>query len=153
MSVICVYYISVLSRYFKTRMGFPSPAEDHADLELDLHTHLVAHPAATFFWRYTGSEMERAGIHHGALLVVDRSLTARDGDVVVAFHLGEWLVRYLRHDEPESWLQNAPLDPHTTTTPIHDDTLIWGVVIHAINTLRVGSTRSDRYGDVSDGQG
>jgi len=130
-------------------MGFPSPAEDHSDKELNLHEYLVVRPAATFFWRYNGSEMERAGIKTGALLVVDRSLIPRDGDVVVARHMGQWVVRMLYKNQ----LGNAPLDEDVSILFATEETQIWGVVTHVVNTLRPGSTRSDRYGDVSDGIG
>ena len=59
--------------------GFPSPADDYAEGALDLNTHLISQPAATFFARARGDSMIGAGIHDGDLLVVDRSLTAEDG--------------------------------------------------------------------------
>ena len=130
-------------------MGFPSPAEDHADKDLSLDEYLIVRPAATFYWRFAGHDMERAGLINGALLVVDKSLDARQGDVVVARHLGAWLVRTLRGRH----LVNAPMDEEAVEIKILEDTIIWGVVTHSINTLRVGSVRSDRYGDLRDGQG
>ena len=130
-------------------MGFPSPAEDHADKDLSLDDYLIARPAATFYWRFAGHDMERAGLLSGALLIVDKSLTARNGDVVVARHLGEWLVRIVR----DRTLVNAPVDEELTVIDILAETTVWGVVTHAINTLRSGSVRPDRYGDLRDGQG
>lgn len=56
------------------KAGFPSPAEDYAEQHLDLNRHLIAHPAATFFLRVAGDSMKNAGIFHGDLLIVDRSL-------------------------------------------------------------------------------
>ena len=130
-------------------MGFPSPAEDHADKDLSLDEYLIVRPAATFYWRFAGHDMERAGLLNGALLIVDKSLTPRQGDVVVARHLGEWLVRVVqgRH------LVNAPMDEEVVAVEMLEETSIWGVITHVINTLRSGSVRSDRYGDLQDGQG
>ena len=61
------------------RAGFPSPADDHLDAEMDLHRHVVKRPAATFFVRAEGDSMLGDGIHHGDLLVVDRSLEPLPG--------------------------------------------------------------------------
>ena len=64
--------------------GFPSPADDYVDQRLDLNTHLVEHPAATFFTRVSGHSMRGAGIHDGDLLIVDRALEPQDGRIVIA---------------------------------------------------------------------
>lgn len=75
--------------------GFPSPAEPYMDSPLDLNRLLVKKPAATFFVRAAGDSMLGAGIHPGDILVVDRSLEAREGDVVVACVNGEFTVKHL----------------------------------------------------------
>jgi hypothetical protein len=62
--------------------GFPSPADDHLERPLDLNEELVRHPSATFFIRAKGESMRDAGIHDGALLVIDRSITPSDGQIV-----------------------------------------------------------------------
>jgi len=134
-------------------MAFPSPADDHADKPLNLHDYLVVRPASTFFWRYVGDSMDGAGIQHGALLVIDRSLQARSGDIVVANHEGEWVIRRLIKRLPRFQLVTDPISEEVDIIEMGEDTLIWGVVAHAINTLRAGTTRSDRYPDLSDGQG
>ena len=58
--------------------GFPSPADDYIESQLDLNKHLVRHPSATFFVRVTGDSMIGAGIFSGDILIVDRSLEAED---------------------------------------------------------------------------
>src|SRR2546423_264059 len=75
--------------------GLPSPAEDYIEGKLDLNRHLIKHPAATFFVRVSGDSMIEAGIHTGDLLVVDRSLEAVDGNVIVAALDGELTVKRL----------------------------------------------------------
>lgn len=68
----------------RTRLGFPSAAEDFEDDPIDLHHMLVRNPAATFLYRASGWSMLHAGICDGDVLVVDRSVTVKDGDIVVA---------------------------------------------------------------------
>ena len=64
--------------------GFPSPADDYIESDLDLNEHLIVHPAATYFVKASGNSVIGAGIHDGALLIVDRALEPRDGSVVIA---------------------------------------------------------------------
>jgi len=72
--------------------GFPSPAQGYEDEPLDLHELLVPRPAATFFYRVRGSDLEREGVPHNAILVVDRSVNPKAGQLVVADRDGERLV-------------------------------------------------------------
>ncbi|ATA24599.1 translesion error-prone DNA polymerase V autoproteolytic subunit [Brenneria goodwinii] len=76
--------------------GFPSPAQDYVEDSLDLNKLVVKHPSATYFVRVSGDSMIGAGIGDGDLLVVDRSLTAEHGDIVVAAVAGEFTVKELR---------------------------------------------------------
>ncbi len=76
--------------------GFPSPAQDYVEERLDLNKLLVKHPSATYFVRVSGESMMGAGIGDGDLLVVDRALTAVNGDIVVAAVAGEFTVKELR---------------------------------------------------------
>lgn len=75
--------------------GFPSPADDFTVSRLDLGTVLTPHPQATFLWRVAGVSMVAAGILDGDILVVDRSLEGRHGDVVVAQVDNDFTVKYL----------------------------------------------------------
>lgn len=75
--------------------GFPSPAEDFDVERLSLVDLLTPHPLTTFLWRVRGTSMVEAGIGDGDILVVDRSLTASHGDVVVAQVDHEFTVKYL----------------------------------------------------------
>src|SRR6185437_14043566 len=68
----------------RARLGFPSPAEDFEDDQLDLNQLLVRNPPATFFYRTEGRSMEAFGIFHGDIITVDRSLRPADGDLVLA---------------------------------------------------------------------
>lgn len=75
--------------------GFPSPAQDYVEKTLDLNELCIRHPAATFFVRVEGDSMTEEGIFPGDVLVVDRSLTAKHDDIVVASVDGEFTVKTL----------------------------------------------------------
>ena len=66
------------------KAGFPSPAQDYVERTLDLNELCIRHPNATFFVRVEGDSMIEAGIYDGDVLVVDRSVDAEHGDIVVA---------------------------------------------------------------------
>ena len=78
------------------KAGFPSPAEQYMEPPLDLNQLLVKRPAATYFVRVEGDSMCGASINDGDLLVVDRSLTPADGDIIIAAVDGEFTVKRLR---------------------------------------------------------
>ena len=65
--------------------GFPSPAEQYQEPPLDLNSFLVKRPEATYFVKVEGDSMIGAGIREGDLLVVDRSLTPANGDIIIRF--------------------------------------------------------------------
>ena len=117
-----------------TPAGFPSPAEDHIDRDLDLNEHLIRRPAATFFVRVSGRSMVGAGINDGALLIVDRSEEARDGRVVVAVVDGAHTVKRLRKANGRCWLEAANPDFQDIQV-LDDESHVWGVVTFVINAL------------------
>ena len=114
--------------------GFPSPADDHIEGSLDLNTHLVKHPAATFFVRASGESMLGAGIHPGDVLVVDRSMEAVDGKIVIAAVDGQLTVKRLCVREGQSFLmpendQFAPIEIK------EESVVIWGVVTYVLHQV------------------
>lgn len=86
----------------QTSAGFPSPADDHLQLPLDLNQLLIKNHPATFFLRVKGSSMLASGIHDGDILIVDRSVTATNGKVVIAAVDGELLVRRFQKQEGDT---------------------------------------------------
>lgn len=76
--------------------GFPSPAQDYVEQTLDLNELCIKRPAATFFVRVEGDSMIDAGIHPDDILVVDRSVQAEHGDIVIAGIHGELTVKELQ---------------------------------------------------------
>lgn len=118
----------------KVAAGFPSPATDHVEQRLDLSEYLVLHPEATFFLRVKGDSMTGAGIHHGDLLIVDRSLSPVSGRVVVAALNGELTVKRLHRSRGKLTLKAE--NPAYPDIPVSDeqDFQIWGVVAHVVHT-------------------
>ena len=115
--------------------GFPSPADDYLEGALDLNEHLVRQPAATFFVRARGDSMEGAGIQDGDLLIVDRSLEATAGRIVIAALNGELTVKRLARAGGRLRLEAE----NPAYAPIEfnegDDIRLWGVVTNVIHAL------------------
>jgi len=141
MNVDAIYAPDLSTRYalpvFLGRLpaGFPSPADDYLEGKLDLNRHLIKHPAATFFVRVSGDSMIEAGIHTGDLLVVDRSLEAIDGNVVVAALEGELTVKRLyKRGQILRLLPANKSYPPIEIQP-HQSFEVWGVVTNVIHAL------------------
>lgn len=115
--------------------GFPSPAEDHVEDQLDLNELLIKHPAATFFLKVSGNSMIKAGIHHGDILIVDRTLEPKNGKVVIASVSGELTVKRLKIDGKKVQLvpENDAYRPIDITG--EEELRIWGVVTNVIHGL------------------
>lgn len=93
--------------------GFPSPASDYLHKDINLQEELVAHPAATFYFRVEGESMTGAFMPPKCLLVVDRSLTPKSGTIVVAVVDGEFTVKRLIFNGIQRRLmpENPKFDP------------------------------------------
>jgi len=126
---------SVVLYFQSVSAGFPSPADDYMDKSLNLHEYLVKHPASTFFVRVNGDSMTGAGIHHGDILVVDKSLQAYSGDIVIAVFEGEFTVKRYICKGSKHYL--FPENPNYKPIEVSQcsDFSIWGVVKHAIHAL------------------
>lgn len=115
------------------KAGFPSPADDYMQRAIDLNEELIQNPSATFFVRVNGDSMRDAGICHGDTLVVDRSLEAISGSVIVALLNGEFTVKYLRKKCGGISLEAAHPDYRPIKINEGDDFQVWGVVSNAIH--------------------
>lgn len=73
--------------------GFPSPADDYIEMNLDLNEHLIQHKAATFYVRVKGRSMSDANMNDGDILVVDRSIEVTNGAIIVCSIDGEFTVK------------------------------------------------------------
>jgi DNA polymerase V len=108
--------------------GFPSPADDYLDRDLDLHELLIQHPAASL----SGDSMKGAGLYDGDILVVDRALEPKHNDIVIAVLNGELTVKRLFRQGDLVQLRPANHRyPIITVTP-DQELLIWGVVTGSI---------------------
>ncbi|WP_336755534.1 translesion error-prone DNA polymerase V autoproteolytic subunit [Pantoea sp. USHLN298] len=127
--------LPVLLPLFTERVacGFPSPAQDYVEDRLNLNTLLIAHPGATYFVKVSGDSMVGAGIGDGDLLVVDRSLSACHGNIVIAAVDGEFTVKELRK---HPYLQLVPHNSNYSPITFQDaeELQIFGVVTFSIKS-------------------
>ncbi len=126
--------VPILAR--AVRAGFPSPADDFVEDEIDLQRLLIANRPATFLVRVAGDSMLLARLHDGDLAVVDRSLTPRNGDVVVVDVDGERSFKVWRRQGPRVTLHFA--NPRFPEFRLAADAVVevWGVVSGSINPRR-----------------
>ena len=119
----------------KVAAGFPSPADDYVEKNLDLNELLVQKPAATFFVRAQGESMLGAGIHPNDILVVDRSIDPVAGKIVICALNGELTVKRLERADGQ-WQLKAE-NPAYTDIVIYEalELVIWGVVTNVIHAL------------------
>lgn len=137
-SVVGVYLPDRRTRWSRPLMmwrvpaGFPSPAEDYVEGRIDLNRDLVKHPLTTFYIRVDGDSMIGAGILPGSLLVVDRGVTAAEGDVVVARLGDELCVKRLSLEGGTVRLlsENALYQPIEVAEGV--DFEVWGRVMYSI---------------------
>lgn len=119
----------------RVRAGFPSPADDYVDRELDLNQHLIRNPRATFIVRAEGDSMTGEGIYSGDTLIVDRSLRPRDNSIVIACVAGELTVKKLVYRDGKPYLAAAHPDYPAIEIREGDELVIWGVVTKNIHNL------------------
>lgn len=112
--------------------GFPSPADDYIEGHIDLNDHLIQRPASTYLVRIVGDSMVKAGIFAGDLVVVDRSLTPKHGDIVLAQVDGEITIKRLFKSKGSISLIAESNNYPTIKISGENELQIWGVVIHSI---------------------
>jgi|TARA_B100002052_G_C15774957_1_gene548833 DNA polymerase V len=131
MKVKLPYYIH------KVGAGFPSPATDYIEDDVDLNSHLIKNPPATFIIRVQGKSMKEAGIYDGDLLVVDRSLSAKNFSTVIANVSEELVVKTLIKGKNGNYLasgsKNNSIKIELDENP---EIIIWGVVTYVIHQIQ-----------------
>lgn len=112
--------------------GFPSPAMDFMEQSIDLNQQLIKHPSSTFYGRVSGQSMKNAGINDGDLLIIDKSLEAKDNRIAVCFIDGEFTIKRIKRDLNCVWLlpENEKYKPIQVTDD--NELIIWGIVTHVI---------------------
>ena len=115
--------------------GFGAAADDYMERGIDLNEQLIRNKPATFFMRVNGNSMSGAGIHDGDVVIIDRSIKAVSGKVVIAVLNGEMLIRRL-----EKTLNKIKLVPETSKLASievdpYAEFSIWGVVTYTIHAV------------------
>lgn len=118
------------------RAGFPSPAQDYLESGIDLNRELVKNPSSTFFGRVSGDSMAGAGIEDGDLIVIDKSISASEGDIAVCFVDGEFTLKRIHIENDFVWL--VPENPKYRRIKVTPDQnfMVWGVVTYSIKKIR-----------------
>ena len=114
--------------------GFPSPADDYTEENIDLNEHLISNPFSTFFLRVKGDSMINAGIKDKDLIIVDKSLKARPGNIIIAMIDGEFTIKRLSIKNDELYLKAENNNYPDFRFKNHIDVQIWGVVIYSIHS-------------------
>ncbi len=121
------------------KAGFPSPADDYQHDALDFNRDLIKHPEATFYGRVDGDSMVEAGINDGDIAVIDRSVDASDGDVIVAFVNNEFTIKYLDlSHKADGYIELKPANKkyHPIRIEDTDNFEVWGVVVWTIHSWK-----------------
>lgn len=120
----------------KCPAGFPSPAADYVESGLDLNDYLVKHRAATFIFDVCGDSMCGIGIFDGDKIVVDRSMEARHGMIIVAILNGEHTIKrlHITQDGIELRPENPCYSPIRLKE--HEELVVFGVVVGVVRKLQ-----------------
>lgn len=123
--------------------GFTSPARDYTGEAIDLNELLIKHPSSTFLGFADGDCLNDVGIYDGDLILCDKSLDLRQGDIAVCYVDGEFTMKRVEFDEKEkvAWLmpanKNGKYKPIKVTTD--NDVRVWGIVTSSTRPLRGGT--------------
>lgn len=138
LSTTAVIYLGLPFFSARVQAGFPSPADDSITSRLDLNQHLIKNPNATFFMRASSDSMIGAGIRQNDLLLIDRSVKAKNDSIVIAIVDGEFIVRRLKIMNKNIYL--IVENKERTQIKLNEDFHIWGVVTSVIHQFRVGKS-------------
>ena len=108
--------------------GFPSPAGDDLEDEIDFISWVVRHPSSTFWWRVEGDCLWDAGIRDGDLIAVDRAGKRRIGRAVLAVVEGAVTAKILRKRKDRYFLAPANSQESFPDIELTEDSEIWGVI-------------------------
>lgn|SRR5690606_3318062 len=113
--------------------GFPSPATDYMEQAIDLNETLIKNPSSTFIGRVSGASMKDIGIFDGSLAIVDKSLQADDGSIVIAYLDEGFTLKQVKKQGSKTYL--IPFNDKYSPILIDDtnQAFIWGKVTFIIN--------------------
>lgn len=115
--------------------GFGAAADDYMERGIDLNEQLIRNKPATFFFRMNSDAMTDAGIFSGDVLIVDRSIKAMNGKIIVAILNGELLVRRLQVQIKGVTLAAENRRYGNIQVDEFSSYAVWGVVVHSIRTI------------------
>jgi DNA polymerase V len=115
--------------------GFPSPATDFMETNIDLNKELCKNPLSTFYIKVRGNSMINAGINDKDILIVDRSLEPQNNTIAVCFIDGEFTVKRIKTDQDCVYLmpENEKYQPIKVTD--ENELIIWGIVTYVIKSM------------------
>ena len=121
----------------KAGAGFPSPATDYVEDDIDLNVHLIKNIPSTFLIRVQGKSMNNIGIFDGDLLVVDRSLDPKNFSTVIASVNEELVVKNFLRENNQNFLTSGSkkLKDKIGLTE-NPEIFIWGVVTYVVHALQ-----------------
>ena len=115
--------------------GFPSPASDYLEGEIDLNRYLIKNPLATFIVKSQGNCMFQAGIHSGDLLIVDRSIKPKNNSIAIASIDGDLTVKRIKISGKKFLLSSDNKDYGNVKINNESDIFIWGIVTKVIHNV------------------
>ena len=129
-------YLMFLTFYKEAvECGFPSPARDFTEGTIDLNEELIPRPNSTFIVRARGDSMIGSGIYPGDLLIVDRSLSPRNGSIIIAVLDGELSVKGLELNNDQVTLSSSNPNYSDVIVSEEMDFTIWGVCTNVVHNL------------------
>ena len=118
----------------KVGAGFPSPATDYIEDDIDLNSHLITNAPATFIIRVQGKSMTNVGIYDGDLLIVDKSLNPKNFSTVIANVNEELVVKTLIKSKETNYLTSGSKNTSDKINLADNpEIIIWGVVTYVIH--------------------
>ena len=115
--------------------GFPSPASDYLEGEIDLNRYLIKNPPATFIVKSQGNSMLQAGIHSNDLLIVDRSIKPKNNSIVIASIDGELIVKRIKISGKQFLLTSDNKEYRNIKINNESDVFLWGIVTKVIHNV------------------
>ena len=120
----------------KAGAGFPSPATDYIEEDIDLNVHLIKNVPATFIIRVQGKSMVNAGIYDGDLLVVDKSLKPKNFSTVIANVHDELVVKsFVKENDKQFLTSGSKKFEDRILIDEEADVFVWGVVTYVIHSV------------------
>lgn len=133
---VSAYEVLHLPMFHGIKAGFPSPAADFIDTDIDLVKELVKNPASTYLGKVVGDSMKDVGIDDGDIIIVDKSLDFQDNNIVVAFINGDFTIKRLKREKNGLWLLPANSAYGAIKVDQGDDFAIWGTVVKIIKDVK-----------------